>query len=344
MRKNISLHSKTMGACVFGLFLISFTSFSMPVSYAEQLTYDEKLEFMFKTEQIVGHMISALDNIIQEEYGLAKMHLVHPSAEHSDLIDFLSEDSECSQKFPLVLTMLQATDPEFDIQITDQRFSYVFQVLRDCNAMAGVDADSNLNFNIDLIDKILEKSVSEYELSSHLTGYGRIMEYQDGLALVMRAHMLFNSSDIFDSKQNIQIIDNFKELFSAYQNGDTPDEIAYLTNQLRNEIRTLNGSTVFSDSVIRYDLITPTVYLKGLDYSTELLLLELRGENFDTDKKIMIEYVSPVGNTSETLRGTVTSDGQFHFPLEFINTAFDEPIMFTITVGDSIFFEILTIS
>lgn len=345
MRETAMLNSKTTRACVLGLFLAFSISFLIPASYAEELTYDEKLEFVFKTEQIASHMISALDNIIQKEYGLAKMHLVHPSAEHHDIVDLLSEESECSKKLPLVLTMLQHTEPEFDRDVTEQRFSYVFQVLRDCNdSVAATSLNANLNFNIDLIDKILEKSAYEYELSSQLTGHGRIMEYQDALSLVMRSHMLVNSSDVFDSEKSIQLRDDFKDLFLAYQNESAPAKVAILTNDLRSDVRNLNDSPLFSDSDVRYDLITPTVYLQSMDYSADLILLELRGENFDNNQKVTVEYVHPIDNVSESVSGSITSGGTFHFPLEFIDRTFDEPMMFTITVGSDTFFEVLSIS
>jgi len=173
MRETTILNSKTFSACTLGLFLIFSISFLIPASHAEELSYDKKLEFVFKIKQITGHMVSVLDNVDEKQYSLAKMHLIHPVAQHSDIVDFLSEDSVCAQKLSLVLQILQHTEPELDYQDIHKRFSHVFKVLNACTDLV-VGIDMNSNFYMELADKLLEKSVSEYKQSTHvMDGMGK---------------------------------------------------------------------------------------------------------------------------------------------------------------------------
>lgn len=342
MREKTVLNSKTICACMLDLFLVFSISFLIPASHAEELLYDEKLEFTFKIKQITGHMVSALDNVDKKQYTLAKMHLIHPMAQHSDIVDFLSEDSVCAQKLSLVLQILQHTEPEFDYQDIHKRFSHVFKVLNACtDLVVGIDVDSH--FYMELADKLLEQSISEYEQSTHvMDGMGKKMKYQDALGLVIRAHMLVKSDNISNVVDYDNVRNNFQNLFLAYQNNSSLSDIAVLTNQIRNSI-ILDGSLSFQDNAEKYELTTPTVYLASKSYATGLKMLELRGENFNEREKVVIEYFDNDTEELQTISGIVTSDGIFSIPFEIVDDTFDESIMFTITVGDFVLYQVLSI-
>ena len=325
------------------IFVILFGSVGISNVYAEELSYDEKLEFTFKIKQITGHMVSALDNVEEKQYNLAKMHLIHPVAQHSDIVDFLSEDSVCAQKLSLVLQILQHTEPEFDYQDIHKRFSHVFKVLNACTDLV-VGIDMNSNFYMELTEKLLEKSISEYEESTHVQdGMGKKMKYQDALCLVIRAHMLVKTDNITNVVEYDRVRSNFQDLFLAYQNNSSLSEIAILTNQIRSSM-ILDDSVSFQDSAQKYELTTPTVYLSSESYSTGFKMLELRGENFNQREKVVIEYFDHDDGALQTISGAVTSDGVFSIPFEIVDDTFDESIMFTITVGDIVLYQVLSIS
>jgi len=337
----ISNNSKKICVCVTGLLILSIFIF-MPISYGKQITYDEKLEFALKIEQISGHMISALDNINQKEYALAKMHLIHPSATHSNIIDFFSEDSVCFKKLPLALMMLQSTEP--DGQDINQRFSYVFEVLNNCRSVIiDADDDSNLQFNIDLIEKLLKNSISERTLSEESHGITSIMKSQDALSLVMQAHIHVKSTEIFDKINSDNMSQNFIKLLVAHMDKSPLDKIIFLTHSLRDEIKLLDDITNH-ESNIEHEFLPSMIFLKSTNYSTDLILLELRGENFDDNQKIKIEYFSSSKEQFEIINSNTTSDGEFHIPLEIVNSSFDGSILFLITMGDVEFSKVLSIS
>lgn len=324
-----------------GVLLVASILFTSTAN-AEELSRDDKLEFIFKIKQITGHMVSALDNINNNEYTLAKMHLIHPAAQHSDIVDFLSKDSTCSQKLSLVLVILQYTEPEYDKQNIHKRFSHVFRVLNACTDLI-VGIEMNSNFYLDLTDKLLEQSIFEYDASTYTEGLGKRMKYQDALGLVIRAHMLIKSDNLNNTVNIDMTHDIFQKLFLAYQNDASISDITIITNQLRNTIQ-LNDSISFSDSTEKYNLVSPTVYLKSKHYSSNLKILELSGENFDAHEKVTIEYFSIRAEKLKTINGIVTSDGVFSIPFELVNDSFDESMMFTITVGDIVLYQILSIS
>jgi len=325
-------------AIILLVFVILFGLIGISNAYAEELSYDDKLEFTLRIHEITGHMISSLDNINENEYTLAKMHLLHPLAEHSDIVDRLSKNSACYQKLPLVLAMLKATIPEFDKKVTEQRFSYAFNILSECNEEVSAEMDSN--FTVDVIGKLLEKSVSEYEKSTHVTGMGQIMEYQDALGLVIRAHMIIPTVEIFDVKYTDSIENDFKELFVAYLDNKPLYEIDFLTSQILD-----NFGLDYLTTHESVELANPVAYLKKIKYSNDLTMLEIHGERFDTDQRIVIEYFSPVTKKLEMINGTSTSDGKFVIPFEFVYDSFGESIMFTISINDDIvLYEILSVS
>jgi hypothetical protein len=136
---------------------------------------------------------------------------------------------------------------------------------------------------------------------------------------------------------------NFKDLFLAYQNNSSLSDIAVLTNQIRSSI-TIDDSLSFQDNTQKYELTTPTVYLASESYSTGLKMLELRGENFNEREKVVIEYFDNDDDKLQTISGVVTSDGVFSIPFEIVDDTFDESIMFTITVGDTVLYQVLSIS
>jgi hypothetical protein len=120
-------------------------------------------------------------------------------------------------------------------------------------------------------------------------------------------------------------------------------DVAVLTNQIRSAM-ILDDSLSFQDSTEKYELTTPTVYLESGFYSTGLKMLELRGENFNQREKVVIEYFDNTDGKLQTISGAVTSDGVFSIPFEIVDDTFDESIMFTITVGDTVLYQVLSIS
>lgn len=208
--------------------------------------------------------------------------------------------------------------------------------------VVGIDMDSH--FYMELTDKLLEKSISEYEQSTHvMDGMGKKMKYQDALGLVIRAHMLVKTDNITNVVSYDSVRNNFQDLFLAYQNNSSLSEVAVLTNQIRSSM-ILDGSLSFQDNTEKYELTTPTVYLSSESYSTGLKMLELRGENFNQREKVVIEYFDNTNGKLQTINGTVTSDGIFSIPFEIVDDTFDESIMFTITVGDTVLYQVLSIS
>lgn len=324
------------------IFVVLFSSIGISNAYAEELTYDEKLEFAFKIKQITSHMISALADIKSEEFQLAKMHLIHPIAEHSDIVDFLQEDSICSKKLELALTMLQHTRPEADRDEIYKRFSHLFKILNNCMDLV-VGIDMHPHFYNNLVDKMLEKSIEEYEASAHTTGMGKKMKYQDALGLVIRADMLVETKDIHNVKGVHDNHITFNELFDAYQNKASVSEVIRLTNELREHLM-ISESVEFQDSSEQHELIVPTIYLKSERYSEDLKVLTLHGKNFESQEKVIVEYFDEKQGKSIIFNGFVTSDGIFSIPFEIVEKSFEELMMFTVTVDDTVLYQILSIS
>jgi len=173
------------------------------------------------------------------------------------------------------------------------------------------------------------------------------MKYQDAFGLVIRTHMLIKSDNITSVVDYDSVRNNFHDLFLAYQNNSSLSDITILTNQIRNSMM-LDDSLSFQDNPEKYELTTPTVYLASESYATGLKMLELRGANFNDREKVVIEYFDNDTEELQTISGIVTSDGVFSIPFEIVDDTFDESIMFTImftiTVGDLVLCQVLSIS
>lgn len=312
--------------------------------YATDSSYEEKIETSVNLEYITSYLISILYNMFNDDYEFAQVKLVQLPIEYDKVLEMIDSD-ECDG-LDRALGMLQHISPESDTDGINEIFSYVFEKLNECkHSIVGKPLLKNLHYNISLIITLLEKSQEEYILSDSLYGKEKILKIQESLSITIRAHMLvtpyvFNDVTVIEKK--------FSKLFLAYNSDSTSEEIISLSNTIIDDLNYalvaegLKGFAVVLNQ--KQELSEPEIFLKVTNYSNNHVLVELYGKNFDEDKNITIEYISP---NSENLRKLVVRtniSGNFNIPLEFVKNSSEESYFFSIDTGQTRSYKLLEIS
>lgn len=324
---------------ILTLVLFSMTS----ITYADELTYDQKLQFTYEKEQITSHVISALHSIINEDYEISKMHLIHPLAVNFPNIqsmisihdDELNSDKyEQIDKLEQVLTDLYQINPRDDFEQVQDQLVSVFKVLNKAEEkMVDTQLKEDPIFQMKLMVLLLEKSIEysqEYfELPDKIS---MEVKKQDSLSLAIKSHMILSSIlekgfvDNFDDDIKDDLKGDFIKLFLLYEN-----DINKVEDASKHIIHKM-------DIIINPDQSDePTIILKMTQYSNQNILIELHGNNFEKNQIIIIEYYSPLSDELQIINGKTTSQGVFHFPLEFSNDA-TSSYTFTVILGDVVLY------
>ena len=327
---------------IITLALIPLTS----IAYSDELTYEEKLLFSSEKEQIIGHIISAIDSIQNEDYDVAKMHLMHPLAINFPKIESIISihDKQIDQieygqmgKLELVLTSLTFVEPKDNFELLQYKLVPIFQILVNAEEkIVGKQLKQDPIFQLKLIRILLEESTKQYQEYLELdNSVSKTTKKQDSFSLAIKSHMILSSIQNIDLDKRIK--NDFENLFFLYQN--EIDKIPEIENNIIYKINIMitDNSQISSDSK---QSIKPTIILKKIQYSSNNVLMELHGENFEKNQTITIEYISPISDLSETIKGKTTSQGTIHFPLEF-SQDMSSPYVFSIISGDITLYEIL---
>ena len=327
---------------IIALALIPLTS----IAYSDKLTYDEKILFSSEKEQIISHIISALDSIQNEDYDVAKMHLIHPLAinfpkiesiisVHNNQIDQI-EYGEMG-KLELVLTSLTFVEPKDNFELLQYKLVPIFEILVNAEEeIVGKQLKQDPIFQLKLAVILLEKSTEQYQEYLELSdSISKKTKKQDSFSLAIKSHMILSSIQNIDLDKRIK--NDFENLFFLYQN--EIDKIPEIENELIYKINSAISDNSQISSTTKQS-IKPTIILKKVQYSGDNVLMELHGKNFETNQIITIEYISPISNSSKTINGKTTSQGTIHFALEF-SQDMSSPYVFSIISGDIALYEIL---
>ncbi len=324
--------------CGLTLPLIALTGFILltSVAFAEDYTYDEKLEVVSQTEQIISHVISAINATKYDDFSVAKIHLMHPIANQFPKIkSIISEQDFLLDRLELILKSLTYVEPGNNDKLIHHKLAPIFQILMNTEEKIVEDElKRDPIFKMKLVVILLEKSLEHFEDHLKLEGVEKTTKKQDSFSLAIKSKMiLFTMSDNRLYEQNIH--NDFEDLFFLYQ--INPDQIPILENKIIDKINMLIKTTTVT-TLESIPMTEPVISLKTIQYSNSVLV-ELHGENFAENQKISIKYFSPLSDTVQIIKGKTTSEGVFYLPLEFTSEVPSDPYLFTIFIGEHIFYE-----
>lgn len=277
------------------------------------LTYDKKLKFNSEKEQIIGHIISALSSIQNEDYDVAKMHLMHPLAVNFPKIQsIVSHDNLKLDELELTLKSLTFVDPKNNYELLHYKLTPIFKIINNIERkIVGDKLENDPIFQLELVVLLLEKSTQYHEEYLELDDeISKKTKKQDSLSVAIKSHMLLKEG--FEENFKTDFID----LFLSYEHDI--DNVPILERQIIEKIKgiiTKNISLKDNDTI--KVSTKPTIFLSTTKYTGDNFLVILEGKNFNENQMITIEYFSPNSDVKEIIKGKTTSEGVIYFPLEF---------------------------
>ena len=218
---------------IFGIITLMLISSISTVN--AELSFEDKLEFASEKEQIIGHIISALNSIQDEDYDVAKMHLMHPLAINFPNIQSIVLKNDLQlDGLELTLKSLTFVNPKSDFKLIQYKLIPIFKMLGETEKrIIGEQLKKDSKFQLKLIVFLLEKSIEHHkeylELDDEIS---KKTKKQDSLSLAIKSHMLLNQ--ITNVKFDKSIKTDFRDLFLSYEYDI--DKVPLLEYQIINKI------------------------------------------------------------------------------------------------------------
>lgn len=239
-----------MNKIITGILTIIVLS-SMPMVFADS-DRDTKLEFAVTLEETLGHFWALEMNLDENNAELAIVHATHPI---SELYETMSEHLEATPDFDQKLkqTLLElrekaSTDvnrEEAQVAIDDAK-----EIIQEAQEIVvGHELSDEVEFNMQLINGLLETSKVEYKEAIEDGLIVEMAEFQDGSAFVWQSQQIFKSIETdFDPIDSERINEYFEQIWSGFNNRANPNDVADSIDAVIYEFEELSGiQSVASD-------------------------------------------------------------------------------------------------
>jgi hypothetical protein len=215
---------------------------SSPLAFADSDT-DAKLEFAGTLEETLGHFWALEMNLDESNSELALIHATHPI---SELYETMSVHLEANPEFneKLEQTLLELKDnastsvTRNDAQSAIDDAKEIIQEARDI--VIGEELSNDSAFKAQLINGLLETSKVEYTEAIENGEIIEMAEFQDGSAFIWRSQQIFEEirSDVASSGK---VNDTYVEIWEAYEQRHTPEQVNILVDELIAEFEIISG-------------------------------------------------------------------------------------------------------
>ncbi len=215
---------------------------SSPLVFADSET-DSKLEFAGTLEETLGHFWALEMNLDENNTELALVHATHPISElYETMSVHLEANPEFSEK--LEKTLLELKDnastsvTRNDAQSAIDDAKEIIQEARDI--VIGDESSNDSAFKAQLINGLLETSKVEYKEAIEGGVIIEMAEFQDGSAFIWRSQQIFEEirSDVENSGK---VSDSYVQIWEAYDQRETPEQITLLVDELIAEFEIVSG-------------------------------------------------------------------------------------------------------
>ena len=215
---------------------------SSPLAFADSNT-NAKLEFAGTLEETLGHFWALEMNLDESNSELAVVHATHPI---SELYETMSIHLEANPEFneKLEQTLLELKDnastsvTRNDAQSAIEDAKEIIQEARDI--VIGEELSNDSAFKAQLINALLETSKVEYTEAIENGEIIEMAEFQDGSAFIWRSQQMFEEirSDVASSGK---INDTYVQIWEAYEQRHTPEQVTILVDELIMEFELVSG-------------------------------------------------------------------------------------------------------
>jgi hypothetical protein len=215
---------------------------SSPLAFADSDT-DAKLEFAGTLEETLGHFWALEMNLDESNSELALIHATHPISElYETMSVYLEANPEFNEK--LEQTLLELKDnastsvTRNDAQSAIDDAKEIIQEARDI--VIGEELSNDSAFKAQLINGLLETSKVEYTEAIENGEIIEMAEFQDGSAFIWRSQQIFEEirSDVASSGK---VNDTYVEIWEAYEQRHTPEQVNILVDELIAEFEIISG-------------------------------------------------------------------------------------------------------
>ena len=317
------------------IFVVSLTAQNV---YATNLAYEEKVRANLDIEFIKSDLTSVFYNILNQDYQIAQVQLEHAIAKDNKIFDTFH--SENCNNMEHALSMLHHISPQKNDNGANDVFSYVFEKINKCKSdIVEESLSENIHYNVEVITRLLESARDEYTASDSLSDTDKMLKKQQSLGLAVRAHMMATTQNIEDPL----IEENFQKLFFMYySNEDSRDIAIHIQIIIKNLEDVLVSDGMKGFAVMLHPKKDSEMFLKTTEYSSNHMLVELYGENFEKNKNMTIEYISPHTKNLQKIIIQTDHKGEFSFPLEIVQNKSKESYFFAIQNGETTSYKLLT--
>jgi hypothetical protein len=215
---------------------------TIPFAFADSERND-KLEFAGTLEETLGHFWALEMNLDENNSELALIHATHPI---SELYETMNGNLESNPEFneKLKQTLLELKDnastkvTRNDAQSAIDDAKEIIQEARDI--VIGDELSNDSTFKAQLINALLETSKVEYKEAIEDGSIIEMAEFQDGSAFIWRSQQVFE-----EIRTNVEssgkVSDTYVQIWQAYDQRDTPAQVALLVDELIAEFEIVSG-------------------------------------------------------------------------------------------------------
>ncbi len=240
---------------------------SMPMVFADS-DRDTKLEFAGTLEETLGHFWALEMNLDENNAELAIVHATHPISElYETMSGHLEANPDFDQKLKQTLLELRekaSTDvnrEEAQLVIDDAK--KIIQEAREI--VVGHELSNEPEFNMQLINGLLETSKVEYKEAIEDGLIVEIAEFQDGSAFVWQSQQIFKSIETdIDPIDSERINEYFELVWSDFESRVNPEDVTNSIDAVIYEFEELSGiqSTVSDHEEEVFGILPPLKQLK----------------------------------------------------------------------------------
>ena len=202
------------------------------------------MEFVFKIEQMKGHLEQAVVNKENGNNTLTQAHIQHPIVEIYDAIEaqLTSVDSNHNTVLLNSLSQLSKNSDNLDLAQFKEETNEVNQILD--KAIDLVAPDDNNTLSLIVASWLLDTANSEYESGVRNGQIIQIIEYQDAIGFISRSESLLNETlPALNQSMKATLNEAYKlypQLNSKVQTMANIDDIYTTTSEIKQRIRFCN--------------------------------------------------------------------------------------------------------
>ena len=203
------------------------------------------MEFVFKIEQMKGHLEQAVVNKENGNNTLTQAHIQHPIVEIYDAIEaqLNSVDSNHNTVLLNSLSQLSKNSDNLDLAQFKEETNEVNQILD--KAIDLVAPDDNNTLSLIVASWLLDTANSEYESGVRNGQIIQIIEYQDAIGFISRSESLLNETlPALNQSMKATLNEAYKlypQLNSKVQTMANIDDIYTTTSEIKQRIANITG-------------------------------------------------------------------------------------------------------